>query len=48
LTEKYPQVYLSDVIRTLENLRKLYIALKKPEEAEKVYKEIMELKNKDV
>lgn len=39
-------MYLSQVIRTLGNLRILYNDTKKPEEAEKISKKIEELKNK--
>lgn len=46
LAEKYPKVYLSEVIRTLKNLRKLYNESERPEEVEKLSKKINDLKKR--
>ena len=46
LIENYPMVYLSEVIRTLENLKNLYNASNRPEEAEKILEKINKFKRR--
>ena len=46
LAEQYPKIYIPEVIRTLENLRKLYDALKRPKEAKEIRKKIDEVKKR--